>query len=320
LTDLNQLKLFVQVAEAENFTVAAKRLRVSKSSISRAIRELEDRLGVRLIERTTRNVSLTEAGNVYMDACRRVLEDAEQADLAVTALLKNPRGRLRVGVPAIFARSVLAPILGDFFAAWPELSLSLQFLSEEDSLGSKNLDIEIRSGPLENSGLLVSPIVKIRRGIYASPVYLTARETPNTVQALRKHTCITGGCSTFGDPGNCSVWQLRKSAEVEEVVVQSRVSVPDPLIAHQIALSGVGIALLAQKAAQGDVARGQLIWLLREWEPEPIELYALYPRRLSSSSKVRAFVQFLRERLNGKQAPNVSRNEAACRRRGKHLR
>ena len=318
--DLNQLRFFVQVAEAENFTIAAKRLRVSKSSISRAMRELEGRLGVCLIERTTRNVSLTEAGKVYLDGCRRVIDDAEQADLAVTALLKKPRGRLRVGVPAIFARSVLAPIIGDFLSAWPDISLSLQFLSEEESLGNENLDVEIRSGPLENSGLLVSRILKIDRGIYASHGYLAAHESPTTVQALRKHTCITGGCSTFRDPGNSSIWRLRRSTEVEEVVVQSRVSVPDPLIAHQLALGGVGIALLARKAAQGDVERGQLTWLLQEWEPEPIELYALYPRRLSSSPKVRAFVQFLRERLNGKQSLDLSPSKASGARTGKHSR
>ena len=126
MTDLNELQFFVQVSREQSFTLAAQRLGVPKSTVSRAIARLEARLGVRLVERTTRSVSLTEAGELYLDRCQRVLEEAEQADILIGAMQAKPRGRLRVGAPVTFARAILAPILGDFLALYPDLRLHLQ--------------------------------------------------------------------------------------------------------------------------------------------------------------------------------------------------
>jgi DNA-binding transcriptional LysR family regulator len=138
MTDLNELPFFVQVANTTSLTVAAKRLGVPKSSVSRAIGRLEARLGVRLMARTTRSVTLTEAGEVYLDRCQRVLEEAEQADLAVGALLAKPRGRLRLAAPVPFVRSILAPILGEFLDAHPELRLQLQLLNGDGMTRERN--------------------------------------------------------------------------------------------------------------------------------------------------------------------------------------
>jgi DNA-binding transcriptional LysR family regulator len=146
-------------------------LRLPKSSVSRSITNLEARLGVRLIERTTRSVALTEAGELYLDRCRRMLEEAEQADLVIGVLQAKPRGRLRVGAPVAFARFVLGPVLGDFVALYPEVRLHMQLLSGGASFRESG-DVVIRPGPLEDSGLLVKPLMKIRIGLYASPRYL----------------------------------------------------------------------------------------------------------------------------------------------------
>jgi LysR family transcriptional regulator, transcriptional activator for dmlA len=296
-TDLNELQFFVQVSEMQSFTLAAKRLGVPKSSVSRALRRLEDRLGVRLVERTTRTVALTEAGELYLDHCQRVLEEAELADLAVGALLAKPRGRLRVGVPGPFARSILGPALGEFLAKYPDVRLHLQLLRGDSIPREKSLDLEVRAGPLEDSGLLVKPIMRIRLGAYASPLYLENREMPDSPAALRQQSCITTSCGTFGEPVDSATWRLRRGAELKEVRVESRVSVPDPAINHQLAVAGVGVALLSQSVARVDVEQGRLMRLLPDWEPEPVELHALYSARLHSSPKVRAFVQFLRERV-----------------------
>ncbi len=297
MIDLNELQFFVQVSRTQSFTLAAKRLGVPKSSVSRAIVRLEGRLGVRLVERTTRKVGLTEAGEIYLDRCQRMLEEAEQADLLMGALHAQPRGRLRVGAPAVFARLILGPILGDFLALYPELRLQLQQLGGEDAPSVRNLDVAIRPGPLEDSGLLARPLMRIRVGAYASPRYLGKRALPGSPAALRELSCITASCGVSGELAESAIWRLRRGAELQEVRVESRVSVPDPIISHQLALAGMGVALLSQSAMRADVEQGRLVRLLPEWEPDAVELHAVYPTRLNSSPKVRAFLQFLRERF-----------------------
>ncbi|HMH13551.1 MAG TPA: LysR family transcriptional regulator [Edaphobacter sp.] len=299
MTDLNELQFFVRVSQVQSFTLAAKHLGVPKSSVSRAISRLEGRLGVRLVERTTRSVALTEIGELYLEHCRRVLEEAEQADLVISTLVAKPRGTLRVGAPVAFARSILGPVLGEFVAAYPELRVHLQLLGGESSAREKNFDLIIRTGPLEDSSLLVKPLMRIRLGAYASPLYLKHHNLPDSPAALRQQSCITSSCGTFGEPGDSAIWRLRRGSEVKEVRIESRVSVPDPTINHQLALAGVGVALLSQVAARADLEHGRLVRLLPEWEPDPVELHALYPSRLNSSPKVRAFLQFLRQRFEG---------------------
>jgi DNA-binding transcriptional LysR family regulator len=300
MRDLNELQMFVHVSQAQSFTAAARRLDVPKSSVSRAIRRLEGRLGVRLVERTTRSVALTEAGEIYLDRCQRVLEEAEQADLLMGALQAKPRGRLRIGAPATFARAILAPILGAFLTQYPELRLNVQLLDGDVARREKNLDLEIRPGPLADSGLLVKPLMRIRLGAYASAAYLADNDAPDSPAALREHRCITTSCGVFGEPGDSAVWRLRRGSEVQEIRVESHVSVPDPTINHQLAIAGAGVTLLAQSSTLADVEHGRLVRVLPEWEPDPVEIHAVYPSRLASSPKVRVFLQFLREQFTSR--------------------
>ncbi len=297
MTNLNELQFFVQVSQAQSFTKAAKRLGVPKSTVSRAILRLENRLGVRLVERTTRRVALTEVGELYLNRCQRVMQEAEQADLAIGAMQAKPRGTLRVGAPVAFARSILGPSMGEFLAMYPELRMHLQLLNGDESPREGSLDVVIRAGILEDSGLLVKPLMRIRLGTYASPDYLKDRKIPVTPTDLVELNCVTTSCDTAGEVGEFTTWRLRRGLELKEVRVDARVSVPDPTINHQLALAGAGVALLAQSVVRADIEHGRLIRVLPDWEPEPVELYALYPSRLDSSPKVRAFLQFLRERF-----------------------
>jgi DNA-binding transcriptional LysR family regulator len=308
VTNLNELQFFVQVSETQSFTKAAKRLGVPKSSVSRAILRLENRLGVRLVERTTRKVALTEVGELYLNRCRRVMEEAEQADLAVGALQVMPRGLLRVGAPVAFARSILGPSMGDFLTMYPELRLRLELLNGGESSREGALDVLIRAGALEDSGLLMKPLMRIRLGAYASPGYLKNHKLPECPADLRQLSCITTSCDTLGEPGDFTTWRLRRDAELEEVRVDARVSVPDPTINHQLALAGAGVALLGQSVVRADIEQGRLTRVLADWEPDPVELHALYPSRLDSSPKVRAFLQFLRGRFGSEFPPDGHEN------------
>jgi LysR family transcriptional regulator, transcriptional activator for dmlA len=302
--DLNELQYFVHVSQAQSFTKAARRLGVPKSSVSRAIHRLESRLGVRLVERTTRRVALTEVGLLYLSRCQRVIDEAEQADLAVGALQAAPRGTLRVGAPVAFARSILAPNMGEFLALHPALRMDLQLLNGSEAARDSNLDMVVRTGPLEDSGMLVKPLMRILLGVYASPAYLKNHKVPESPSDLADISCITTNCDGLGEPGGFTTWRLRRGAELKEIRVDTRVAVPDPTINHQLALAGVGVALLAQKVVQDDVKEGRLTRIFPEWEPEPVELFALYPSRLDSSPKVRVFLEFLRTRFGTGPAMN----------------
>lgn len=300
MTNLNELQFFVQVAQSQSFTKAAKHLGVPKSSVSRAILQLENRLGVRLVERTTRRVALTEVGELYLNRCKRVMEEAEQADLAVGAMQSKPRGTLRVAAPVAFARSILGPIMGEFLAINPELRIHLQLLNGDEFPREGSTDVVVRAGALQDSGMLVRPLMRIRLGAYASPAYFKKRKVPEVPADLQHLSCITTTCDAAGAHGDFTTWRLRRGSELKQVRVEARAMVPDPTINHQLALSGAGVALLAQSVVEQDIQDGRLVRVLPEWEPDPVELHALYPSRLDSSPKVRAFLEFLRTRFGDK--------------------
>jgi DNA-binding transcriptional LysR family regulator len=297
MPDLNELRFFVEVAQVRSFTEAARRLGAPKSTVSRSLRRLEERLGVRLVERTTRRVSLTEVGETYLNHCRRVMEEAEEADLAVGALLAEPRGRLRIGAPIPFARLILGPILAEFLERYPALQVHLELIDSDAALRDGHLDLLIRAGELGDSGWLVKPLMRVLQGVWASPAYIEQRGWPETPAALRQHSCIATTCDNVGgEPGGTATWRLRRGSEVAEVQMEARVAVPDPTMNHQLALTGVGIALLSKGMVRADAEAGRLVRLLPEWDPEPVVLHALYPSRLGSSPKVRALLEFLKDR------------------------
>ncbi len=298
MIDLNELQFFVSICEAQSFTVAARALGVPKSSVSRALSRLESRLGVRLVTRTTRSMTLTEAGVLYLERCRHLLDELEQADLLIGAMHAKPRGMLRVAASVPFTRFVLGPMLADFLAAYPEIRVHLQPLEGEGRSRAGRADIVIRPGPLEDSDLLARALMQIRLAIYASPAYLAGRCTPRTPADLREHHTIAAVCGEPGLPVDAALWRLRRGAASQEVKLAPRVIVADPTISYQLALTGGGIALLNQKATRADVEAGRLVRLLPDWEPEPVELFAVYGSRLNASPKVCAFLDFLRERFN----------------------
>jgi DNA-binding transcriptional LysR family regulator len=298
MTDLNELQFFVLVAQTRSFTLTAKRLNLPKSSVSRGIGRLEKRLGVQLIERTTRSVRLTELGKLYLTHCQRVIEEAEQADIAVGAMLATPRGKIRVGAPVAFARFVLGPLMNEFLSMYPELRIHIELLNIRNRGEEEDLDMVVRAGPLENSGWLVKPLMRVRLGLYASPSFLKLHRRPESPADLEKFACIVTSCGPLGEADDFAIWRLRRESETREINVIARVSVPDPSVHRQLALAGAGVAMLGQAEVVTDLKQRRLVRLLPDWEPEPIELHALYPSRLSSSPKVRALLEFLRERCN----------------------
>jgi len=298
MTNLNELQTFALVAQSRSFTLAAERLKLPKSSVSRAISRLEQRLDVQLIQRTTRSVRLTEAGRLYLTHCERVIEEAELADIAIGAMMATPKGKLRIGAPVAFARFVLEPLMNEFLLLYPELRVHIELLHAKERQSDEGFDMVVRVGPLEDSAWLVKPLMRVRLGLYASPALLKRYRRPQSPADLQQYPCIVSNCGPPGEPGDHAMWRLHREREVREVQVVARVAVPDPSVHHQLALKGLGIAMLGQAEVAPDLKERRLVRLLPEWEPEPIELYALHPARLAASPKVRVLLEFLAKHCN----------------------
>lgn len=299
MANLNELYYFSLVAQTRSFTLAAERLRLPKSSVSRAITSLEKRLGVQLLQRTTRNVRLTEAGRMYLAHCQRAIEEAELGEIAIGAMMAIPKGTLYIGTHIGFARFVLEPLLNDFLRLYPEVNVHINLLQTKERQSDEGLDLVVRAGPLEDSGWLIKPLMRVSFGLYASPALLKRHRRPGSPADLQQYPCIVSNCSPRGEPDGFGIWRLQREREVREIQVIARVAVPDPSMHHQLALNGVGVAMLGQAEVIEDLKERRLVRLLPDWEPEPIQLYALHPSRLAASPKVRALLEFLGKQRNG---------------------
>lgn len=291
MRDLNEMGHFVEVARSLSFTAAAKRLGVPKSTISRSLTSLERRLGVRLLERTTRRVALTEVGETYLRHCQRLVDEAEEADAAISSLGDEPRGVLRVAANVTFARSVLGPAIGEFLNRYPDLRLSMLLEGNVDPIQA-NVDVAIHVGAVVDSGLVVRKLAVGHLGLYASPGYLARHGAPAAPSNLTEHAC-----TTMAENGEGSAWDLHRQGEAVRVRLKPRLIVRDPVLHLHAALSGATIAALPGFLVGDAIEAGHLIRVLPEWEPKPMEIFALYGSRLGMTPKLRAFLDFAAEQL-----------------------
>lgn len=288
--DFNHLQSFYWVAKTGSFTGAARVLQAPKSTVSRQIRALEERLGTRLMERTTRRIALTEIGTVYLAHCERVMAEAEDAERAVTAYATEPRGLLRVGVPVTFARTFLAPILPEFFRKYPGVRMELVLGGGRFDPVESLLDVVIHVGRLEDSSYVVRKLGVMTQGLYASRRYLRSRAAPETPAELAGHSVIMMGRTVRG-----SRWRLSgPGGRREEVRLDPRIAVADPVIAHQMVLAGLGIGMLPSFLTAGDE---RVVPVLPDWTAAPVEFHAIYPARQLTPTKLRVFLEELTAHL-----------------------
>jgi DNA-binding transcriptional LysR family regulator len=288
--DLNQLLTFYHVAKSGSFTRAAEALDMPKSTVSRHIRSLEARLGTRLIQRTTRNLALTEVGQAFFTHCGRAVAEAEEAERAATSYAAEPRGLLRVGVPATFARVFLAPVLPAFCRKYPLVKFEFVIPSGRMDPLQDLLDVVIRVGEVEDSSYVVRGLGSLRRALYAAPGYLRRRPAPREPRELASHSLIATG----RNPGGAQ-WKLRhRDGREEEVRFDPRLAVPDPVLAHDLACSELGIASLPEFVTREGPP---LARVLEDWEPAPVRIVALYPAREFIPWKLKAFLMELEENL-----------------------
>lgn len=287
--DLNELLVFAKVVQAGGFTAAARGLRMPKSTVSRKVSELEERVGAQLLQRTTRKLRLTEVGRAYYEHCARIVAEAEAAELAVTRLQAAPHGLLRVTAPLTF--SLLGPLVADFMKSYPEVQLELVCTDRAVDLVEEGFDVAIRAGRLADSSLIARRLGSIERLVVAAPSYIKSRGAPKAPKELEKHDCLLFGA---GREGN--VWSLNAGNRSVEVSIHSRLVVNEPDLLRAVTLAGGGVALLPNILCTTDLSTGRLQRILPDWASPGAPVHAVYSSSRHHSPKVTAFVDFLRER------------------------
>ncbi|MBM7117411.1 LysR family transcriptional regulator [Archangium primigenium] len=286
--DLNELLVFAKVVQAGSFTSAAKALRMPKSTVSRKVSELEERVGAQLLRRTTRQLRLTDVGQAYYEHCARIVAEAEAAEQAVTRMQAAPHGLLRVTAPLTFG--VLGPLVGAFLQKHPEVQLEMVCTDRTVNLVEEGFDVAVRAGRLADSSLLARKLGTIEHIVVAAPEYLQAHGQPRTPKELEKHDGLV-----FGTTCESQIWTLRSGGRTVEVPIRARMAVNEPDMLRGLALAGAGIALLPHVHNRADLAARRLVHLLPDWCSAESPVHAVYPSTRHHSPKVMAFVDFLRE-------------------------
>ncbi len=285
---LDEIVIFTEVAKGRSFTAAGKQLGLPKSTVSRKLAELEARVGARLLQRTTRSVSLTDVGRVYHEHCLRILAQVEEATLAVSDLQASPQGLLRVSAPVAF--SMLGPILAEYLAANPKVQLELVSTDRRVDLVAEGFDLALRAGPARDSSLIARRLGQVRRRLVAAPsVAASCRRHRRQLFQLREAV-------VFAPDGN--TWELRSGSKTTRVQITPRLTVNDYDLLLSVTRAGCGIALLPEHLCAADLASGALVPVLETWTAEAVPFFALYPSRRHLAPKVSALIELLRARLD----------------------
>jgi DNA-binding transcriptional LysR family regulator len=288
------IRSFVVVAQRLSFVEAADTLRVDPSTLSRRIQRLEETLGVRLFNRNTRRVVLTEAGAIYFERCLDILARLDEADATISSLSGEPRGLLHVTLPVTFGQRHIAPALPEFLTLYPQISLDISFSDRFIDVLEENVDVAIRIGKLRDSQLVARRLAPNRRVLCASPDYLNHYGYPKKPKDLEKHNCLIFSLLATGD-----AWHLSSGDKQVVVPIKSRFRSDNAEALYQAALNGCGIALLATFIVGEDLKCGRLLTILDEWTTPETDIFAVFAPGRYIPSKIQAFVDFLVKRFRG---------------------
>lgn len=292
MDSLNGFIVFVQVAETRSFVAAGRLLGVSASAVGKSVARLEEKLGVRLFHRSTRSVTLTAEGTLFLERSRRILAEIEAAELELSQATAAPRGRLRVSLPLV--SSLVLPVLGEFMREYPEIELDLDFTDRIVDVIEEGFDAVVRTGEPTDSRLTARRLGTFRSVLVASPGYLELRGTPQIPADLLMHTCLH---YRFPNSGKLETWALRQEPGAPEL------QLPTSMICNNIetrvcfALQGLGIAYLPDFAIREPLADGRLHPILADHVERGGVFHMLWPASKHPSPKVRALVDFLSARV-----------------------
>ena len=293
---LSSLRAFVKVVETSSFSEAGRRLRLSRSVVSKYVAELEEDLGVQLLSRTTRRVTPTENGQAYFERALAILADLDAADHAVSQSHATPRGLLRVNAPMSFGTMQLGPALAGFMKQYPELQIQLALSDEHVDPVQDGLDVTLRIAELESSSLIARRLMPIERVVCASPSYLKQHGVPEHPTELRNHDCLTYGYLSTGNQ-----WKLTGKDGDHWVNPRWTLCANNAEVLRDAAVAGRGIALLPVFIAAAALGDGNLQPILADYHAPPLSLYAIYPPTRHLAVKVRLFIDYLVETFSKPQ-------------------
>jgi DNA-binding transcriptional LysR family regulator len=289
---LESMSVFVAVVAAGSFSAASRQLRMPLPTVSRKVAEIESHLNAKLLVRSTRKLVLTEAGQAYVEDCRRILEAVTEAERDASGQYNAPQGELSITAPIVFGRLHVVPVVTDFLRAYARVDARLLLIDRPLSLIEDRLDLAVRVGPLPDSRLVASKVGQIRRVVCASPGYLEERGTPKTPQDLLKHECVT-----FAGLADAGSWTFR---DHEVVRVRSRLTTSTAEAAIDATLAGIGLTCTLSYQIAESVKAGRLVVVLRKFEPAPLPVSLLYVHASRITAKLRAFVDFAAPRLRAR--------------------
>ncbi len=281
---------FVAVAQSQSFTSAATRLTTSVAQISRKVAALESRLAVKLLNRTTRKVTLTEAGQLFFNQCKHLVEGLEQAERAVTRMQLEPEGLIKLTAPVTYGEMNLAPLLTRFLKRHPQIDLELVLTNQKLDLQDSGIDLAIRLGRLEDSSLVARRLSDRQLYVCASREYLEKHGEPHTLSELDNHVCLRG---------NLDHWRFTENGQDRSIRVRGRMKCNSGFALKEAAMQGIGLVQLPDYYVQQDLEQGTLVEVLGQYRCEREGIWALYPKNRYLPSKIKTLLAFLETHLSG---------------------
>lgn len=289
MEDWRGIREFVAVVEEGSFSAAARKLDKSTPQVSRRVRQLEERLGVRLLTRTTRSALLTDLGRVFFDRCRKVQEDLSEATAIVTEGQKNPVGHIRMSVAGMLGEEHVAPVIARFMMEYPGITVDLDFSNRLVDLVEEQYDLAIRAGALPNQkSLIVKKLGSYRLLTCASPDYLSECGEPAAPDDLHRHRCLVG---------TLPFWRFASNGGIQELPVEGRWRSNNGHALVNAALAGLGLTQLPEMYVTSLVAIGRLVAVLNDWEAPPTPVWAIYPDRTFLPVKISSLIEYLSRNL-----------------------
>jgi DNA-binding transcriptional LysR family regulator len=283
---------FAKVVELGAFAAAAARLELAPSAVTKQVAFLERKYGVRLLNRTTRKLSLTDAGRAFYERIRPLLAELEELELALQADIQRPSGKLRISAPFSFGILHLGPAVAEFMRLYPEVAVDLELSDRRVDLVEEGFDLALRIAPMGDSTLVARQLAEIKIIVCAAPSYLAEHGTPQHPDDLKQHSCLN---YTYSSSGN--VWDFVKDGQTHLVSVEGSFRANNGDVIRTAALAGHGLIMQPDFIIGADLAAGRLVPVLPEYNVPSIGLYAVYPHRRFLSAKVRSFVEHLEQRF-----------------------
>jgi DNA-binding transcriptional LysR family regulator len=290
---LTCMKVFTTVVATGSFTAASERLDMSRAMVSKYVISLEERLGTRLLNRTTRRLSLTESGSTYYESCLQIISDVQEAEQAAGQLTSTPLGTLKITMPFAFGLHRLGPVLAEYVQLYTKVKLELSCNDRYVDLIEEGFDMAIRIGTLPESRLIARKLGVASSVVCASPAYLRQRGIPAKLEDLADHSCLG---YTYVNNGN--EWRFLSGGKEEAIRIEGTIKANNGDILRLAALNGAGLILQPLFIVEEDLKAGRLVQVLNEYAATDFGIYAVYPSRKHLSAKVRTFVDFLVDKLN----------------------